>query len=240
MQRSRYEFHPRPRLARRFESWRDWWFGFVNQADPATGELRYWRLCGGWPPYAPFDSPMAVADTLEQLFVRSGDLIERFGCGPTAAGLWNVAQPLTARYSQALWDAQTADDAAAGAIDGMFELFSGLFARHCEEATCAGPPATDAPLNTVCYMWFDLIGLDHVELRRIPFERLRRVVQVLQRVLAIPHIACQESALHGLGHVAQYDGGLARPAIERFLKRGTYVAPELRAYAEAAREGNVP
>lgn len=233
------EIHPRPRLARHFEAWRDWWFAYVSDFDPETGGARYWRLRSDWPAYAPFPSATTAAAALEQVFVRAGELVERYGRERVATGLWYIAQPLTVKYSHALWDESSDEAAATAAIRAMYSLYRDLFAQHCVEAASAGPASAANPLNDTCYMWFDLIGLDHLDKRPLPGRRLAVAVETLGRILAIPHIACQESAIHGLGHVAQADPAMARPALDRILRGGQGVPSELRAFAEAAREGRM-
>jgi hypothetical protein len=56
--------------------------------------------------------------------------------------------------------------------------------------------------------------------------------------LIIPHDAVRESSLHGLGHwVREYHK--AKGVINRFLRDTPDLRPELVAYAERARAGNV-
>jgi hypothetical protein len=59
---------------------------------------------------------------------------------------------------------------------------------------------------------------------------------VLRRLLAIPHDACRESALHGLGHWAIYYPQVAQ-MIDEFLRNTPHLRPELVTYAERARTG---
>jgi hypothetical protein len=141
-------------------------------------------------------------------------------------------------YPLSLWDAATDNETAERAIRAIPTLFRDLFAVHCDSAMCSGGSETDSKMNSSCYMWFDLIGLDHIQLNHIPLHRLRAVVAVLDHVLAIPHIACQESAIHGLGHIAYFDRSLTDSTIRRFMsRRGLY--EKLRRYAAAAAVGAV-
>lgn len=61
---------------------------------------------------------------------------------------------------------------------------------------------------------------------------------ILRRLLAIPHDACRESALHGLGHWAHHYPQVAG-IVDEFLSSAPGLRPELIAYAERARIGNV-
>jgi hypothetical protein len=64
---------------------------------------------------------------------------------------------------------------------------------------------------------------------------------MLRSILAIDHSACQESALHGLGHRCEIgrDNPEVEAIIDDFLKRKLDLRPELRQYALSARRGMV-
>ena len=59
----------------------------------------------------------------------------------------------------------------------------------------------------------------------------------MERTLEVDHPACQEGALHGLGHWLNDYPERARAAIDRFLQ--TCTLPELRQYALDARTGMI-
>jgi hypothetical protein len=64
------------------------------------------------------------------------------------------------------------------------------------------------------------------------------VLTVLSELVEIPHDACRESALHGLGHWALFDPNAAA-MIESFLARAHGLRPELIAYATQAKSGYI-
>lgn len=64
------------------------------------------------------------------------------------------------------------------------------------------------------------------------------VLVVLRRLLAIPHDACRESALHGIGHWADYYPSAAS-IVDDFLANTSGLRPELVSYALGARIGGV-
>lgn len=59
-------------------------------------------------------------------------------------------------------------------------------------------------------------------------------IEAMGRILALPHAAAQEGALHGLGHAG---GDRARQIIDRWLDEDAPARPELVSYAKAARTG---
>jgi hypothetical protein len=58
-------------------------------------------------------------------------------------------------------------------------------------------------------------------------------------MLALPHDACRESALHGLGHWHHAYPDQTADIIDEFLARNEGIRDELRRYAMAARCGCV-
>ena len=62
---------------------------------------------------------------------------------------------------------------------------------------------------------------------------------VMKQVLALDSVACQESALHGLGHWQMDYPECVRNAIDEFLARSKDARSELLAYAERVRTGYI-
>jgi hypothetical protein len=69
-------------------------------------------------------------------------------------------------------------------------------------------------------------------------EMIAECLDVLEFALSLPSVACQESALHGLGHLAFKHRARTAPIVEQYLKRED-LPIELRHYAQAARVGYV-
>ncbi|MEZ5351956.1 MAG: hypothetical protein R2762_04915 [Bryobacteraceae bacterium] len=63
----------------------------------------------------------------------------------------------------------------------------------------------------------------------------------MKDILSIAHEACQESALHGLGHWHHHHPAAVEAAVDEYLngQNGASAPPELRDYARAARCGCV-
>ncbi len=94
-------------------------------------------------------------------------------------------------------------------------------------------------LNVVCYMWWDifpLVGQPEDSTRR---EIDEACLSVMETTLELPSIACQESALHGLGHWGLSYPGRCQGIISTFIQRHTNVRGDLLRYAERAKEGNI-
>ena len=61
---------------------------------------------------------------------------------------------------------------------------------------------------------------------------------LLEFALSLKHAACQESALHGLGHRVDSESALAKPLIRAFLRRRD-ISPAIRKYAKECLTGNI-
>jgi hypothetical protein len=95
------------------------------------------------------------------------------------------------------------------------------------------------PLNSACYMlWHNVCWEPTV----VPLAQNRydsAFLEALRTILAIDHTACQESALHGLGHWHEAHGAAVENIINEFLQRHPNLVEPLRKYAEQARHGAV-
>lgn len=112
-------------------------------------------------------------------------------------------------------------------------LWTQVFAPRCAPVLGHLSEPSGA-LETACYMFWDgFCGIETPD----PAERsaLDAVfVETMGRILALPHPACQESALHGLGHWGAQAPERCAALIDAWLARGGAARPELVRYARAA------
>ena len=96
-----------------------------------------------------------------------------------------------------------------------------------------------APLNLACYMWWDIIPFGVAPTDASGRELGEAALGAMADILSIDRVACQESALHGLGHwQRRWPTEVAR-IIDEFLARNANARAELLAYARSARGGCV-
>lgn len=126
----------------------------------------------------------------------------------------------------------------AGIAERIDRLWTQLFSARCTP-TLGHLSEEGGPLNTVCYMfWDNFYGIDVAD----PTERHTldaAFVEAMGRILTLPHPACQESALHGLGHWRERAPERSAVLIDAWLAGRRPARPELVAYARAARTGCV-
>ena len=94
-------------------------------------------------------------------------------------------------------------------------------------------------LNGACYMWwdFDCWCATPDPLTRNPYDVA--FLASMTAILEIDHAACQESALHGLGHWHNAHPDEVESIIDKYLQRNESLRAELREYALDARQGMV-
>ena len=91
-------------------------------------------------------------------------------------------------------------EARVRCVEAIGKLFDRLFAPRCTPHLSHLSEVAAGTLNCVCYMWWDefpCIALpSDPNLRRLSGTALT----TMEHILGLGSLACQESALHGLGH----------------------------------------
>jgi hypothetical protein len=88
-------------------------------------------------------------------------------------------------------------------------------------------------------MWWDIIPVYGKPKDPSRQELDEEVLQVLESALKLDSVACQESALHGLGHWQYHYPQRVRKIVEDFVKRNSGLREDLRLYAWSASRGHV-
>ena len=181
------------------------------------------------------------ADTaafLAEMGERSGQLLARFTDAQLNQGFWYLLSPSCSSFLFSLVAPEVPLPGRLRALRSFLPLFQQVMAVRCSPHLSHLDEQPASPLNSACYMWWDLIPIhgrpDLPERAAVDAEVLR----LLPRLLAIPHDACRESALHGIGHWQIYYPELTS-VVDDFLERAPRLRPELVAYARAAREGAI-
>jgi hypothetical protein len=138
----------------------------------------------------------------------------------------------------ALKEAETPAELQVRGVRSFVPLFRQVMASRCSKSLGHLDEPGDRPLNSACYMWWDMDTLwaDPSNPKHAAFAAA--ALSVMRDILWIPHDACRESALHGLGHWAD-DYPDARKIVDDFLASSKGLRKELVEYAEEARDGSM-
>lgn len=134
---------------------------------------------------------------------------------------------------------RSSSDARFDFMASVRDLYAIGFTRLCSDffGHLDRGPAAARPLNSACYMLWDMGGIECPAIAG-DAEALDMALDVLAFALTLENWACQESALHGLGHFAMDCRDGTTPVIEGYLNRRD-IPTELRDYARAAISGCV-
>lgn len=211
-----------------FEDWILFVFCWPEDGDRAIGGHR-WYHDEWWEP------PATVrVEYLTRLFEEPVAALAGYSDGEIAQGLWAIASD--GDYAAVLSDLTVPLSDRCRCLNALATLFRDLFAPRCTDHLehCS---ETGNPLNPICYMWWDLFYF-----RPAPEERAavtEAVMRSLTTILHLPAMACQEAALHGLGHWWEVDVSTIQHTIDDWLQGHPPTRPELRDYALSARCGCV-
>ncbi|MBB6049884.1 hypothetical protein [Armatimonas rosea] len=176
-------------------------------------------------------SPDTTLAYTTQLFQNAGALLAAYSDTQVGKGLhaliWEGDSPLTILQDTSLPRAE-----CRACLKSIYRVYKEIFAVRCPEVCSA---RARGELSHVCFMWWDIFPLYysyHPALNET-------VLTTLERTLGLPHLACQEAALHGLGHWHYANPARVEGIIDAFLATQKRCRPELVSYARAARAGRV-
>jgi hypothetical protein len=212
-------------VKRSFEEWRD----IVFRHDPEKVDPWWSSLAGDrW------DQPNHVVDYLTRLCSDPMPALDGLTDAQINKGLWYLLGAWSDLYST-----RVTTERSVACISAIYPLFEQVFATRCAPILSHLDEPGDNDLNSICYMWWDDIGLQVRRWDRERGEMDQAILDVLRRTLALPNIACQESALHGLGHNIRGYRDQIGGIIDEYLAANLGLHPGLRQYAENARIGHV-
>lgn len=202
--------------------------------DHAVGDPPwYWASTEEWS-----ETPETIVAHLAETFEHSGELLARFSDEQLNQGFWYLTYEGPPDFMGTLLDETVPLASRLRALKSFVPLFEQVMATRCSShlAHLAGEGAN--PLNAACYMWFDVV-LDRFNPLRLRQAQLDAdLITTLRVILTIPHDACRQSALHGIGHWVRHYPQLA-DVVDQFLSATPGLRQELVAYAESARAGSV-
>lgn len=210
-----------------FDAWIDDVFGRGSGPDS--------RLASD-PSWEPEQDPSLAVLHITRLFQTCGSLRARFDAGTWGAGLLHLVDNGRSDYPFVFWEAEVPLQVRLAGLAAIHDVYAGLVARLLPAGASARDDRLGA-LGYVAYMWWDVFPV-HARGDYADPEAVRATcLDVMERTLALPHRACQEGALHGLGHWRFAFPERVTSVIDGYLARRPRPHDELEAYARAARTG---
>ena len=204
---------------------------------PVTEPKWYDSTSPGLDWYVP--GPIDITKFMTQLFSMSGSLAERYRLDQVNQGLYFIC----GHGSEYFLVARECNDKDLQVewVLSILLLYRDLFAKACTDnfRHIGDGPEPPSPLNDICYMFWDLDCLEGAAMFPGEDHLVDPIFDVLEGALKLHSVACQESALHGLGHLQTYHKKRVRRIIEEFLNRNKELPAELKDYALSARSGCV-
>jgi hypothetical protein len=210
------------------------WLNYVfDHAVPFYEEAWYLESEADW--WQP--SPELAVDYLARLFENPEPLADEFADSQIAQGLQYLIDNGAGGYCRFLTDGSVPLEARSACIEAFSTLFARLFQPRCEPVLSHLDEPGGNALNRICYMWWDTMPIfpAGASVQADPIHQA--CLAEMRETLRLPNVACQESALHGLGHWARAYPEFTAAAIDAYLAANPKLRPELLRYAEAARSG---
>jgi hypothetical protein len=200
---------------------------------------------GGPQWYFDSDAPFWVgpgAVTIEyvtRLFEEPEGVLAPYDDAQLGQGFWFLLSNGGSDCMLALVDETVPVADRARCLASFTSVFRRLFAVHCSPHLSHLDERGAAAINLPCYMWWDILPLAAAPEDRARREIDRTALDVMANVVMLDAIACQESALHGLGHWQHAYPREVETIVDRFVAAHPQARTELLAYAESARCGCV-
>ena len=258
-----------PRPARsQAPAFRDWLrYVFDRPVPEDSSDAWYWHHDAAAWDYS--TDPPTIVSYLGQLFEGAAALLQPYADGQVAQGLGYLINNSLSNSMFPLMDPDVPWAERQRAICAMYVVFERIFDPKCSPHLSHARTESDSlmnPLNGVCYMWWDVCPLQghagptaeedfilateelvdsgpRVDPHAADLEA--EILGILARTLALENVACQEAALHGLGHRHHKHATQVEVIVDTYLQRHFPTWPpdeqgeSLRGYALAARVGRV-
>jgi hypothetical protein len=225
-----------------FDEWVEWACDHPVAAE--GGKEWWWHVPRDWKGGRWLDRPPEQALAyVAKLFENPVTYLSSYSDAQIDQGINFIVSRACSKHFEWLVDQRVDHALRAGCIRSLEKLFRDLLAPRCSDNVWI----YTKPLNHICDMLWDIVvrGADTAERNPDGTYRLVRdseidkvVLDTLAHVLAIPSVACQQSALHGLGHLV-HDAKLGSEVIQQYLDDHPNLRSDLRRYAFIAMFGGV-
>ena len=190
--------------------------------------------CDWWDP-----EPAIAVAYLTRLFEHPDPALRWFSDSQIAQGLTYLVSTSASGDNGWLYSTDVAIEDRVRCVEAVASLFAQLFVPRCTAHLSHLSETEAGSLNGVCYMWWD--GFPCLALAGDPNLPIMQetALRTMASILGLESLACQESALHGLGHWQGTHVRQVNAIIDGFLDENPEIDTRLISYAHAARCGCV-
>jgi hypothetical protein len=214
-------------------SFEDWVYFVFDH--PGEGPEWYW---GDEAPF--WNAPAELTATyVTRLFEAPLPALEGFRDAELNRGLNYMISPGLGEHMRCLDDSYVPLAVRLRCVRSCQSLFRKLLLPRCSRHLSHRDEPGRSPLNAVCYMWWDTMPVYGGPLLADREALQLAALETMAEILRFDSVACQESALHGLGHWHRMFPQAVESAIDGYLALYPDARPELLTYARGARCGCV-
>lgn len=197
---------------------------------PVTEPAGFWDDGEDW------DGPAeTIIDYVTQAFSQSGTLLTPFSDAQVNQGLRHIISFDCSNYMVALQGEEVPIADRLKCIDSMATLFKDCFATRCTPHLSHLDEPGASLLNSVCYMWWDILPLHGMACHHPDWPNSgavdQRILSVIEQGLSLGSEACIESSMQGFGEWNQYYPEKIKGIVNGFIEANPGLRPELRRYA---------
>lgn len=190
---------------------------------------------------------------MTRLFRDPWPLLKQFAPDRIGRGLYYLASNGQSNYGVVFLHPSVPLAARTDGLLAIADLYAKLFSRVCSwKLTTTSDQGPWSEAQNICYMWWDVFPMFartrhaeasvQAEVRNHWEEHLAieaACLRTMELTLQVDHPACQEGALHGLGHWTLDYPEVTQPIIDRFLASDRPIIDAIRRYATQARSGYI-
>lgn len=180
--------------------------------------------------------PVAFTEYFKRTLSQSGTDLLKFSDKQVNSGLWQLFS--SAGLVHVLKEPNVPLKLRTSSILAIKALYSDCFMQRARPILAHLGEPGGSPVNSICYMLWDItpIGIWGTVEYCSYFDL---AIEVLEYSLYLPHVACVESALHGLGHLGGGKSERVQLVIDKWKTQTKVGSPELITYAQNAHKGSV-
>jgi len=215
-----------------YEDWLEHAFGHEVRIQQAAWFFDH--DCDWWDP-----KPAVVVPYLTKLFEHPEPALRWYSDSQIAQGLTYLVSTNATGDNGWLYSTEVPIADRVRCVEAVASLFAQLFVPRCTPHLSHLSETEAGSLNGVCHMWWD--GFPCLALAGDPNlpKMQETALRTMARILGFNSLACQESALHGLGHWQRGHDRQVSAIIDGFLEANPDLDTRLVSYANAARCGCV-